>query len=177
MAGAKLGCRAVVQKEAPLATYVHCAAHKLNLAIVSACKILPFKKYSVLHWRNFKILPKRQRLLENFIKTLPNRATAIKLKDACRTRWIESIDSFVVFLELLPSVTSILEAMADPERSGDIGQGWAWNADTVTKAHGYLAQLQSPSFLICFKILLQVFTCLRGLTTKLQKEESDFCVP
>ena len=42
MSGAKSGCKTIIQKEAPLAMYFHCAAHRLNLAIVS-CSILPFK--------------------------------------------------------------------------------------------------------------------------------------
>ena len=47
MAGARSGCRSVVQKEAPLADYIHCAAHWLNLAVVSACKVQVFKVLSV----------------------------------------------------------------------------------------------------------------------------------
>ena len=43
MAGARLGCKSLVLREAPKAIYVHCAAHRLNLAVVSACKIQAFK--------------------------------------------------------------------------------------------------------------------------------------
>ena len=43
MAGARTGCMAVIQKEAPKAVYFHCASHPLNLAIVSACNIQAFK--------------------------------------------------------------------------------------------------------------------------------------
>ena len=35
--------KSTVQQEAPLALYFHCAAHRLNLAVVSACKIQSFK--------------------------------------------------------------------------------------------------------------------------------------
>ena len=31
--------KSIVQQEAPLALYFHCAAHRLNLAVVSACKL------------------------------------------------------------------------------------------------------------------------------------------
>ena len=43
MSGARSGCMSLIQKEAPLAMYFHCAAHHLNLAVVSACSIQAFK--------------------------------------------------------------------------------------------------------------------------------------
>ena len=43
MSGAVSGCKPIVQQEAPLALYVHCAAHRLNLAVVSACSVQSFK--------------------------------------------------------------------------------------------------------------------------------------
>ena len=43
MSGAVSGCKSIVQQEAPLALYFHCAAHRLNLAVVSACKLQSFK--------------------------------------------------------------------------------------------------------------------------------------
>lgn len=39
MSGARSGCRAIVHQSAPLAQYFHCASHRLNLAVISACKI------------------------------------------------------------------------------------------------------------------------------------------
>ena len=43
MAGAKSGCKSLILGEAPKAIYVHCVTHRLNLAVVSACKIQAFK--------------------------------------------------------------------------------------------------------------------------------------
>ena len=40
MAGARSGCSAIIKEKVPVAVYHHCAAHRLNLAVVSACKIL-----------------------------------------------------------------------------------------------------------------------------------------
>ena len=36
MSGARSGCRSIVQQQAPMALYFHCAAHRLNLVVVSA---------------------------------------------------------------------------------------------------------------------------------------------
>ena len=39
MSGAYHGARAIIQQQCPLAVYVHCRAHALNLAIVHSCSI------------------------------------------------------------------------------------------------------------------------------------------
>ena len=35
---------------------------------------------------------------------------------------------------------------------------WKWEGETLAKESGFLYQLQSSSFLLCFKILLEFFT-------------------
>lgn len=94
------GGKTVVQKEAPLALYFHCAAHRLNLAVVSSCPIQAFKNVESCVGemaRFFKYSPKRQRLLDKAIDLCycnSSSQKAKKLKDACRTRWVERIESY-----------------------------------------------------------------------------------
>ena len=67
MAGVRSGCKAVVQAQSPKAIYIHCAAHRLNLAVVSACKIQAFQNTESCMGemaRFFRMSAKRQRLLE-----------------------------------------------------------------------------------------------------------------
>ena len=108
MSGARCGCKSIVQQEAPLAMYYHCAAHSLNLAVVSACNIQAFKNaksYVGEIARFFSFSAKRQRLLDNMaIDSCDSTPKAKKLKDACRTCWVQRIDSYAVFLELLPAL-------------------------------------------------------------------------
>ena len=63
--------------------------------------------------------------------------------------------------------------MVAPRQYAEFGDTWSWDGDTVTKANGFLFQLQSPTFLICFKILLEVLQSLRSLTLKLQMRAID----
>ena len=96
MSGARSGCMSLVQQEAPLALYFHCAAHHLNLAVVSACSIQAFKNAELYVGeiaRFFNYSAKRQRLLDNAIDSTDSAPRAKKLKDACKTRWVERIDS------------------------------------------------------------------------------------
>lgn len=70
MAGPRSGCKAIVQQQAPMAIYSHCAAHQLNFAVVSACNIHDFKSTeSTLREiaRFFKFSPKRQHFLDRAI--------------------------------------------------------------------------------------------------------------
>ena len=176
MSGARSGANAVVQKEAPKALYYHCASHKLNLSVVSACSIQAFKNvesYIGEIARFFSYSPKRQRLLDSSIAACDETSHAKKLKDSCRTRWVQRIDSYVVFLELLPSLQVCLEAICHPEMHPELGTDWNWDRETVTKANGFLFQLQSSLFLVAFQILLQVFQILREVTIKLQSRAVD----
>ena len=63
--------------------------------------------------------------------------------------------------------------MVSPDSFQELGCNWNWDGETLTKANGFLFQLQSPLFLLSFKILLEVLTSLRGLTLKLQMEAID----
>ena len=41
MSGCRAGVQALFRREAPKAIYIHCKAHKLNLALVDVCKGIP----------------------------------------------------------------------------------------------------------------------------------------
>ncbi len=115
--GARSGCKALIQREAPLAVSYHCPAHRLNLAVMSACKIQSMKNaesYVGEISRFFSYSAKKQRLFE---KAMECSTKAKKLKDACRTRWIQRIYSYVVFLELLPALHMCLTSITYPSRA------------------------------------------------------------
>ena len=176
MSGACSGCQAIVQQQAPKAMYFHCSAHRLNLAVVSACKIPAFKNaeaYLGEIARFFGSSAKRQRLLDTAVDKMTTPTKAKKLKDACRTRWVQRIDSYAVFEELLPAVHTTLQAMVYPTNFEELRNDWKWDGETITKANGYLYQLEASSFLICFKILLKILSYLREITLKLQMETID----
>lgn len=148
---ARSGCRAVLNNQASLALYFHCAAHRLNMAIVSGCSIQAFKNTESYLGEIAKFLgfsAKRQRLLDKAIDSKKSIASkrAKKLKDSCRTRWVECIESYSVFLELLPAIYQTLKAMVHPSLHAELGTDWNWDRDTITKANGFFFQLNSSSF-------------------------------
>ena len=110
MSGAKSGAMAIVQKAAPMAAYHHCASRRLNLSIVSACKNPALKNAELCIGeiaRFFSFSAKRQRLLDRAIEASGTESGVKKLKDACRTRWIERIDSYTVFFGATASSISL----------------------------------------------------------------------
>ncbi|KAI6652513.1 Zinc finger MYM-type protein 1-like [Oopsacas minuta] len=176
MAGARLGMRSVVQAVGSKAMYFHCATHRLNLAVVSACSIQAFKNaesYVGEISRFFSFSARRQRLLDKAIEASNHTSKARKLPDSCRTRWVERIDSYAVFLDLLPVLHTCLQAMVDRNSHTELGTDCSWDGETITKANGFLFQLQSSTFLISFQILMQFFLILRELTIKLQMKAID----
>ena len=76
-------------------------------------------------------------------------------------------------MELLPAVHTVLHAIVNPNMHQELGTDWNWDGESITKANGFLFQLQSPSFLIAFKILLHILYFLRELTVKLQMQAVD----
>ena len=79
MSGARSGCSS---REAPLAMYFHCAAHRLNLEVVSACKIQAFKNTKSYVGEIATFSAKRQRLMDRAIDVSDSPVRAKKLKDA-----------------------------------------------------------------------------------------------
>lgn len=100
MAGKAKGAAAIITSTYPVALYTHCAAHRLNLCVVKCCSIREVDNMmqtadAVAHF--FINSPKRQVLLETRIDNLPRK----KLKEMCRTRWVECHEAFTVFLLVL----------------------------------------------------------------------------
>ena len=177
MSGSQSGVKSIVQEVAPKVMYYRCAAHHLNLSVVSACSIQALKNaksYLGEMARFFHYSAKRQHLLDKAIETcITSTASATELKDACKTRWVERIDSYAVLVELLPATHACLQAMVHPHLHSELGTDWSWDGEIITKANGFLFQLQCSSFIVSFQILVQVLHILRELTVKLQMKAVD----
>ena len=137
--------------------------HKLNLAIVSACKISSFKNaesYLGEISRFFAYSAKRQRLLDKAVESVESSSKAKKLKDVCRTRWVQRIDSYIV----LPAVHKALKAMVCPNEYPELGADWAWDGDTMVKVTEFTLQQREQRahrlIVISFVVLLCDYFCL-----------------
>ena len=106
------------QNEQPLATFVHCALHGLDLCIAKSCSIQKVKIMMDVVKEisdTFNNSPKRQEVfisivLENILEDKRSKLTSV-----CRTHWVEHIKSIDDFLELYPAVVKALEMMRTNE--------------------------------------------------------------
>ena len=101
MAGKSKGASAVILSKYPKALYTHCASHRLNLCVVNSCSIQEVSNMMQTAdkiSRFFSNSPKRQLHLESWIdSTIPGEQRK-KLKELCRTRWVQRHEAFEVFL-------------------------------------------------------------------------------
>ena len=91
-------------------------------------------------------------------------ATTSKLKDLCRTRWIQRIDALHVFQTLHRSVVNCMERIcsAGPR---------LWSSDSLTDARSL--QLATTDFMCSLVITNSCLRYLQALTSSLQAEARD----
>ena len=170
MSSSIAGVQARIRSVSPMAFYTHCQSHQLNLCVVKACSIPQIRNASGVISeiaKFFNYSPKRQHFFEHIIDAESPNKTKKKLKDLCKTRWVQRIDSYTVFYDLYASVIKTISTC-----SSEYGE-WSWDTETLTKARGFLHQLVSFEFLVTFNVTMRVLSSLRSLTVKLQKKSSD----
>ncbi|KAL4154036.1 hypothetical protein QTP88_001869 [Uroleucon formosanum] len=164
MQGKFNGVQAIVKESYPLALYLHCSSHSLNLCISNACNLKPIRNATgtLQAVCVFLRTPKRQDVLEKAIDKFITDTRKKKLKKLCPTRWVERHEAVLVFLELYDAIVEALENIS------------SWNdRDTSFQASNLLCSIKQGEFLICIFILVNVFSVSLPLSKKLQDEHLD----
>ncbi|XP_065681485.1 52 kDa repressor of the inhibitor of the protein kinase-like [Hydra vulgaris] len=134
------------------ALYTHCHSHRLNLSICESCNVQlvseVFNKVRKLSYF-FNYSENRQKFLEASILEREPQMHKKKLKDICRTRWIERIDGLNTFLEHYLSIFHALCIMASPESSV--------NKDTQNKSSTFLNSIGTFQFVFTLVVTTRVF--------------------
>lgn len=122
----------------PKAFYTHCASHVLNLCIVEATNITDVRNMMNVAScivQFFNNSPKRQLAFNKFIdeqhQVAAHSSKRAKLKDLCKTRWVERHDAFEAMYELFTPTIYCLEEIVNSSSS-------VWNRDTLADANSYL---------------------------------------
>ena len=169
MSGRSKGTASLISKDYPLALYLHCASHCLNLAVVKSLEerniqnmIGIVNKVSLF----FAAHPKRQRKLGETIESIHPGSDVKKLKDLCRTRWVERIDALDRFKNLHSSLVSCFEAI--------LAEGSQhWSPDSLTDSSTLLLAISTTEFLSALVITSSSLSYLMALTKSLQSEAKD----
>ena len=188
MSSEAVGAAAKVRKDAPLATYYHCAMHMLNLCASETCRVTSVRNCvdTVGEMTSFfNRCPKRCGQLEKDIQhptlfsdqqyppssvlqsqdksaTEHKSSKRSRLVTLCKTRFIERHKAIITAVELLPYVVKSCETMMQ----------WS-HRDTRNAAQNLLASVRDFDFIIALHALAKVAGCLRPLSAAIQQVGLD----
>ena len=169
MAGSIKGTAALIMKKYPLAMYLHCASHCLNLAVVKSLQITSVRNMMGVIDRVhvfFDAHPKRQRALEKAIAETQPESRITKVKDLCRTRWIQRIDALLIFQSLHISIVGCMEEICSEGPK-------LWSSDSLTDATSLQLAITTTDFISSLVITNACLKYIQALTTNLQAEAKD----
>ena len=160
----------MIQITYPLAIYCHCCSHKLNLCVAFGAKNLQLVQNMMDHVREISdffnnSVPRTQYLTHVLKRDLPD-ASRQKLIDVCRTRWVERLDGFDIFVEYYAAIVTTLEEMK-------IKLVESFNDETVKQATQFYYLASSFEFIVVLVIVKSILGHTRPLTKILQGREMD----
>ena len=167
MSGKFNGCAAHIIAHNILALYFHCQGHKLNLSVMSFCEIQEVKTMMnhVQAVKTFFNTPKREEVLSRKIASKNSDSKNKKLKDACRTRWIERIDSLEV---IMAKYSAVLDALALIFKNEVGTQGYPWLDAAVGNAERTALSIRTFCFIIILVIVEGLMSYLKSLTIRIK---------
>ena len=114
----------------------------------------------------FSAHPKRQRALEKSITETKPGSNVTKLKDLCRTRWIQRIDALHIFESLHSSIVNCMETICTDGPN-------LWSSDTLRDARSLQLAVTTTDFISSLVITNSSLKYLQAVTTNLQAEARD----
>lgn len=176
MSSSNKGVQAEIARHAPDADYQGCCLHSLNLVICHACDMRSIQNmldtcrelYSF-----FDNSPKRQAFLNIVIDALEQGETKKRrLKNLCKTRWIERHSTFETIHDLYQYIVITLDEICDPSDDDRFKcpeeETWAWDAKTRTMANGLRHTMRSFAHIVSFVCSMVMLEPMRPIVSALQ---------
>ena len=164
MADAIKGAASIIHSQYPKAIYFHYAPHKLNLGVVSSCKlsrVTTMMSHITALSNFFNYSTRRQECLESAVVNYPS-IRKTKLIPLCRTPWVERLDA----------LEDLLEAVVDTLVEKSVNFTGRWNRDTVAQATSLLKGIDFE-FIITLGVTQKVLAFTSSITTGLQQKGID----
>lgn len=157
MADSVHGASSIIVQRHPLAIFVHCCSHVLNLSIASSCSDVLVRNMmgSVSEVHKFFEHGKRQDKLTEVIEATMRDTKKVKIKSLCRTRWIERHNALEVFVDLYPAIIQSLRDISMMENSVK------WNRETIQSATGLLGCIGKFSFVISLVVVFNTLCYIK----------------
>ncbi|KAL4084918.1 hypothetical protein QTP88_027785 [Uroleucon formosanum] len=165
MSGYLHGAQEYIKKDFPMALYVHCSAHSLNLALANASSLPTIRNcISTIQTVEtfFRSSAQHSEVLRiSIIETLPQ-ARHSTLVELCETRWVYKHESVLRFKELYPAIIVALEKLES-----------SINKETAQKSCQLLSSIKDAKFVIPLIIIENIFSYALTLCKQLQSINAD----
>ena len=179
MSSDNVGVQALLREEAPLAGYMHCSGHALNLVIGSSCRQVEIRNMidklkAVCSF--FLFSPKREGLLLSIVqKSVMHPSKRKPLIDMCRTRWAGRHIAYSHFYQSYVYIVQALEVIAHGWHREICAEEFhsCWDLSSKSTANSILTAITSFQFIISFMVVYQMLSHMSGITTKLQSTTID----
>jgi len=164
MSGRLHGVQARIRELYPMARYVHCASHRLNLVLSNSLEIpmirncLGIVNEAINLFRNH---PRANKILKDAIPVHVPESRKKRLIRLCETRFVERQDSVITFVELLKAISVSTEEISQ--------QSW----QISSKAASLYAAIEKSEFLISLLVCNKLFAITVNLSTSLQEKSLD----
>ena len=160
--------QAYIKQQAPLAAYIHCSGHCLNLVIVHSCSLPEvhnlldkLKKYCLF----FLNSPKRESLLQLVVSNGVTQETKRKVMlDLCRTRWAMRHVAYQDFYQSYMYLVEALEVTGYRKHPEKYPTYADWDTISHSDAQQILASITSFDFVIVFLTIYQYLSQLQKTT-------------
>jgi hypothetical protein len=165
MSGRLNGVQSIVRESSPMAIYVHCASHCLNLVLSSSC-CLPSIRNAQATVSELAAFVGRSAGQTHLLKEVIRESTAVdtkrqKLQSLCETRWVERHDAILCFCELFDPIAVYLDRSKQTDK------------ESAAKASTLLSAISHSDFLVSVAVLHQVLAITYPLSVSLQKSNID----
>lgn len=159
MSGSYSGAQAEMKKQQPLALYVHCGPHCLNLITQAACQASPLIR-DALEWvHDLGTLSKQSGKFKGMFSAVAadSEGPNVSLRPLCPTRWTVRGNAVKAVLSQYESVLVSLEEMA------------ASGSSSAAKANGLHDRFSKGKTVLGLLVALEVIEELECLNKSLQK--------
>ena len=168
MAGCQSGAATRISNDFPLAIFIHCFSHRLNLSVMLMIKVKPvrdmFDTVRVISDYFNDSAKRYERFLEVIQKELGKEEGITKLIDICRTRWIQRIDGLTRFKEAYRATYKALKLIS----KGDLFHDTKWNAESRAAATGLAVSMEKFEFILAMVVCQELMQYIYSLTISLQ---------
>ena len=117
--------------------------------------------------------PKRKKFLDKVIDSLSAETKKHRLKDLCKTRWVERHSIFETLYELYEYIVIALNEICHLSNEKSIypdNECWNWDSETRTKANGLHHTFTNNEYIVSFICAKELLEPMRPLVSSLQGE-------